>query len=166
MEWTGLLQVIHKVLKIQEIYQRYDFLSPQSLGFVVWITSLGICTKIRFYGTHFSYHLEIHVASSFSGWGHSEESAHHSIEILRDVKVVFCHRPINSLNVLPHQVPIATKSACKKNVEENGHSFDPNTVCAGGNGKGTCKVFKGTLLFNVIFFLQESNLHGPDGPSL
>ena len=154
MEWTGLLQVIHKDL---EIYQRYDFLSLESLGFVVGITSLGICTKILFYGTH---HQEIQGAFSFSGWGHSEESAHHSIEILRDVKVVFCHRPINSLNVLPHQVPIATKSACKKNVEESGHSFDPNTVCAGGNGKGTCKVFKGTLLFNVIFFLQESNLHG------
>ena len=75
-------------------------------------------------------------------------------------RLFFRHRPIDSLNVLPHQVPIATKSACEKNMKENGHSFDPNTVCAGGNGKGTCKVFKGTLLFNIIFFLQESNLHG------
>ena len=146
--------------KIQEIYQRYDFLSPESLGFVVGITSLGICTKIRFYGTHFSYHLEIHVAFSFSGWGHSEESAHHSTEILRDVKVVFCHRP-NSLNLLPHQVPIATKSACEKNVEENGHSFDQNTVCAGGNGKGTCQVFKGTLLFLLFFSCKNPTYSGP-----
>ena len=67
-------------------------------------------------------------------------------------RLFFCHRAINSLNVLPHQVPIATKSACEKNVEENGHSFDPTTVCAGGNGKGTCQVYKGKLLFNVIFF--------------
>ena len=52
----------------------------------------------------------------------------------------FSLRP-NSLNVLPYQVPIATRSACKKNVEENGLVFDANTVCAGGNGKGTCQVF-------------------------
>ena len=122
---------------------------PHDNGFVVGITSLGICTKIRFYGTHFSYHLDIHVAFSFSGWGHSEESAHHSTEILRDVKVVFCHRPINSLNVLPHQVPIATKSACKKNVEENGQSFNPKTVCAGGNGRFTAKC-RTTVLFAYL----------------
>ena len=152
-----MLQVIRKV---QEIYQRYDFLSPESRGLVVGITSLGICTKIRFYGTHFSYHLEIHGTFSFSGWGHSEESAHHNTEILRDAKVVFCQRP-NSLNLLPHQVPIATKSGCKKNVEENGHSFDQNTVCAGSNGKGTCQVFKGTLLFLLFFSCKNPTYSGP-----
>ena len=72
----------------------------------------------------------------------------------------FCHRP-NSLNLLPHQVPIATKSACEKNVEENGHSFDQNTVCAGGNGKGTCQVFKGTLLFLLFSSCKNPTCSGP-----
>ena len=68
-------------------------------------------------------------------------SAYHNTEILRDVKVSFFDDRPDLLNVLPHQVPIATRSACKKNVEENGLVFDANTVCAGGNGKGTCQVF-------------------------
>ena len=45
VEWTGLLQVIQKDLEIQEIYQRYDLLSPESLGLVVGIKSLRICTN-------------------------------------------------------------------------------------------------------------------------
>ena len=100
MEWTGLLQVIQKDLEIQEIYQRFDFLSPESLGFVVGITSLGICTKKRFYGTHFSYHLDM-LPFPFQD-GDIQKKVHITAQKFFEMsRLFFCHRPINSLNVLP-----------------------------------------------------------------
>ena len=105
----------------------------------------------------FIYHLRIHGAFIFQDGEIQKGVDIIAQKFFETLRLFFVIDPIDSM-YFP-QVPIATKSACQKNIEENEHSFDPNIVCAGRNGKGTCQVIKGTLLLTFVFLLQESNLH-------
>ena len=61
------------------------------------------------------------------------------------------------LNSYCKQIPIVGKADCKKNMEENGNAFSEGLLCAGGNGKGSCKVKKQPVFFKLSFQLHGCN---------
>ena len=61
------------------------------------------------------------------------------------------------------------KADCKKNMEENGNDFTKGILCAGGNGKGSCRVNTNIFIklsFQIIPCFESKYSQGDSGGAL